>query len=64
MINAVQIIGEAALVTDSGRAKVPRLPYGKIVASRNILVHVYWGRRPRPVVEDGNYRYAGLARNP
>ena len=47
MINAVQVIGEAAArVTESGRARVPGLPWGKIVASRNILVHAYWGVTP------------------
>ena len=43
-VNALQVIGEAAArVTDDGRAKVPSLPWGQIVAARNILVHVYWG---------------------
>ncbi len=44
MVNALQVIGEAAArVTDDGRARVPRLPWGQIVAARHILVHVYWG---------------------
>ena len=44
LVNALQVIGEAAArVTDNGRARVPSLPWGKIVAARNILVHVYWG---------------------
>lgn len=44
MVNALQVIGEAAArVTDEGRQRVPSLPWGKIVATRNILVHVYWG---------------------
>ena len=43
-VNALQTIGEAAArVTDTGRARVPSLPWGQIVATRNILVHVYWG---------------------
>lgn len=43
-VNALQVIGEAAArVTDQGRARVPSLPWGKIVAARHILVHVYWG---------------------
>jgi len=43
-VNALQTIGEAAArVTDPGRARVPSLPWGQIVATRNILVHVYWG---------------------
>jgi len=44
MVNALQTIGEAAArVTEVGRARVPSLPWGQIVATRNILVHVYWG---------------------
>lgn len=44
LINAIQEIGEAAArVTDTGRARVPSLPWGQIVAMRHILVHVYWG---------------------
>ena len=44
LVNALQTIGEAAArVTDAGRARVPSLPWGQIVATRNILVHVYWG---------------------
>ncbi|MBC7772172.1 MAG: DUF86 domain-containing protein [Pyrinomonadaceae bacterium] len=44
LVNALQVIGEAAArVTDSGRQRVPSLPWGKIVATRNVLVHVYWG---------------------
>src|SRR5438128_71805 len=44
VVNALQVIGEAAArVSDEGRAKVPALPWGKIVAARHILVHVYWG---------------------
>lgn len=44
LVNALQVIGEAAArVSDEGRAKVASLPWGQIVASRHILVHVYWG---------------------
>lgn len=44
LVNALQVIGEsAARTTDEGRARVPSLPWGQIVATRNILVHVYWG---------------------
>lgn len=44
LVNALQAIGEAAArVSDEGRARVPSLPWGQIVAARHILVHVYWG---------------------
>lgn len=44
LVNALQVIGEAsARTSDAGRARVPSLPWGQIVATRNILVHVYWG---------------------
>ncbi|MBX3360259.1 MAG: DUF86 domain-containing protein [Phycisphaeraceae bacterium] len=44
VVNALQIVGEAAARTsDAGRSRCPALPWGKIVATRNILVHVYWG---------------------
>ncbi len=44
VVNALQEIGEAAArVTEEGRARVPSLPWGQIVATRHILVHVYWG---------------------
>lgn len=44
LVNALQVIGEAsARTSDAGRARVPGLPWGQIVATRNILVHVYWG---------------------
>lgn len=44
LVNALQVVGEAAArVSDEGRAKVPSLPWGQIVAARHILVHVYWG---------------------
>lgn len=44
LINAIQEIGEAAArITDEGRARAPELPWGKIVAMRHVMVHVYWG---------------------
>lgn len=44
LVNALQVIGEAAArVSEEGRARVPSLPWGQIVAARHILVHVYWG---------------------
>lgn len=44
MTNAVQQIGEAsANISEAGRARVPGLPWGQIVAMRHVLVHVYWG---------------------
>ncbi len=44
LVNALQVIGEAAArVTDEGRSRASALPWGQIVAARNILVHVYWG---------------------
>jgi len=44
LMNAVQEIGEAAArVSDEGRARVPQVPWGQIVAMRHVLVHVYWG---------------------
>lgn len=44
LVNAIQVVGEAAArVTEAGRLRVPGLPWGQIVAARNILVHVYWG---------------------
>jgi len=42
--NAIQQVGEAAAnVSDEGRARVPGLPWGQIVAMRHVLVHVYFG---------------------
>lgn len=44
LTNAIQEIGEAAArVSESGRARVPGVPWGQIVAMRHVLVHVYWG---------------------
>ncbi|MBU6413204.1 MAG: DUF86 domain-containing protein [Planctomycetes bacterium] len=44
LMHAVQEIGEAAANTsDEGRNRVTGLPWGQIVAMRNVLVHVYWG---------------------
>lgn len=42
--SVVQQIGEAAAnISDQARARVTDLPWGQIVAMRNVLVHVYWG---------------------
>lgn len=42
--HAIQQIGEAAAhISDAGRARVPGIPWGQIVAMRHVLVHVYWG---------------------
>lgn len=44
LTNAVQEIGEAAArLSVEGRARVPGIPWGQIVAMRHVLVHVYWG---------------------
>lgn len=44
LVNALQVVGEsAARVSNEGRARVPSLPWGQIIAARHILVHVYWG---------------------
>ena len=44
VLHALLEIGEAASkVTDPVRSLAPSLPWGQIVATRNILVHVYWG---------------------
>jgi uncharacterized protein with HEPN domain len=53
----VQEIGEAAAkVSESSRLRVPSLPWGQIVATRHVLVHVYWGvdkdRLWRTAIED------------
>lgn len=37
-------IGEAAArMSDSGRARIVGIPWGQLVETRHILVHVYWG---------------------
>lgn len=44
VLHALLEIGEAASkVSDPVRALAPGLPWGQIVGTRNILVHVYWG---------------------
>jgi uncharacterized protein with HEPN domain len=41
--DCIQEIGEAAAkMTDPGRARVPGLPWGKLVGMRHILVHAYY----------------------
>jgi uncharacterized protein with HEPN domain len=43
LVQCVQIIGEAAARTsDTGRSRVPGLPWSQIVGMRHILVHVYF----------------------
>ncbi|MEX0777897.1 MAG: HepT-like ribonuclease domain-containing protein [Phycisphaeraceae bacterium] len=43
LVHCVQVIGEAATrVGDSGRLRVPDLPWPKIVGMRHILVHDYF----------------------
>ena len=62
LVNAVQEIGEAAArVTDTGRARVPTLPWGQIVAMRHILVHVYWGVDPDQLWKVVTWELPGLA---
>jgi len=42
VVHCVQEIGEAASrMSEEGRARVPGLPWPKIVGMRHILVHVY-----------------------
>jgi uncharacterized protein with HEPN domain len=44
VLHALLEIGEAAANTGSDtRMLAPGLPWGQIVETRNILVHVYWG---------------------
>lgn len=44
MIHHLQIIGEAARqVSDSVRSSHPEVPWPKIIAMRNIIVHDYLG---------------------
>ncbi|MBC7835921.1 MAG: DUF86 domain-containing protein [Phycisphaerales bacterium] len=44
LVHALQEVGEAASrISAEGRARIPSLPWGKIVGARNILIHVYWG---------------------
>jgi uncharacterized protein with HEPN domain len=44
LVNAIQEIGEAAVrLSDTGRARLPGIPWPEVVRMRNILVHVYWG---------------------
>lgn len=43
LVHAIQEIGEAASkVSESGRHRVPELPWTKIVGMRHRLVHDYW----------------------
>ena len=44
VVHALQEIGEAAARTsETGRARVPGVPWGQIIEMRNIIVHIYWG---------------------
>lgn len=44
VMHALLEIGEAAArISDAARDRVAGPPWGKIVAMRHILVHVYWG---------------------
>lgn len=43
LVHAIQEIGEAASkVTEAGRARIPELPWTKLVGMRHRLVHDYW----------------------
>lgn len=43
LVQALQVIGEAASRTsEAGRARVPGIPWPKVVGMRHILVHVYF----------------------
>ena len=44
VLHCTIVIGEAsARVSPEARSLLPTLPWGQIVATRHILVHVYWG---------------------
>lgn len=44
LMNALQEIGEAAAnLSEDGRARVDGVPWGQIVETRNILIHVLLG---------------------
>jgi uncharacterized protein with HEPN domain len=44
VMHAIQEIGEAASrTTEPSRARIPGVPWTKIVGMRHRLVHVYWG---------------------
>lgn len=44
IVHALQEIGEAATkVSQDHRARIPTVPWTKIVGTRHRLVHVYWG---------------------
>jgi uncharacterized protein with HEPN domain len=36
-------LAKRARTSDEGRARVPGVPWGAIVAMRHVMVHVYWG---------------------
>jgi uncharacterized protein with HEPN domain len=73
LVNCVQGIGEAAArMTEAGRARAPDLPWGQIVATRNILVHAHFrvdlnilwdviGRDLPPLITSVERALAGVA---
>ena len=57
LMHAILEIGEAAARTSEvGRGRAPNVPWAQIVGMRNVLIHVYMGRRLRPPVEDRDRR--------
>jgi len=62
LMHAILEIGEAASRTsDAGRSRAPEVPWAQIVGMRNVLIHVYMGRRLRPALEDGDGGVAGAS---
>jgi uncharacterized protein with HEPN domain len=44
VLHALLEIGEAAArMTEEGRARIAGVPWGQVVETRHILIHVYWG---------------------
>lgn len=47
VVHHLQILGEAARgVSEESQRKYPRIPWGKIIGFRNILVHHYFAVNP------------------
>ena len=47
VVHYLQVLGEAARgVSDESQQKYPRIPWGKIIGFRNILVHHYFAVNP------------------
>ena len=43
LLHALMEIGEtAARMSEEGRARIRGVPWGQVVETRNILIHVYW----------------------